>query len=167
MTSKAVRHRLSFMRNRFPKLLVLVGVLLLVSASVWAHHGTATSYDTKHVWSTWATVVEYRYLNPHPSLAFDRVDKNGNVEHWESEAGNNPSQLARAGWTKSRSAEALKPGTRVKLYLATALAGGHTAVVEKMENEKGEAIVSEKGEIAAIDLDGVPDGYQPKLGGGK
>ena len=155
------------MQTRFTKLLGLVAGLFLVSAAVWAHHGTATSYDSKHVWSTWATVVEYRYLNPHPSLAFDRTDKNGNVEHWESEAGNNPSQLARAGWTKSRSMNALKPGTRVKLYLSTALAGGHVAVVVKMENEKGEAIVSEKGDVAAIDLDGVPDGDQPKPRAGK
>jgi hypothetical protein len=155
------------MQNRFTKSLGLVVGLLLVSASVWAHHGTATSYDTKHVWSTWATVVEYRYLNPHPSLAFDRTDKDGKVEHWESEAGNNPSQLARAGWTKSRSTDALKPGTRVKLYLSTALNGGHVAVVVKMENEKGEAIASDKGDVAAIDLDGVPGGYQPKSGEGK
>ena len=155
------------MRNHVSKSFAFVAGLLLVSAPVWAHHGTATSYDTKHVWSTWATVVEYRYLNPHPSLAFDRTDKNGNVEHWESEAGNNPSQLARAGWTKSRAMEALKPGTRVKLYLSTALAGGHIAVVTKMENEKGEAIASEKGDVTAIDLDGVPDGYQPKRDGGK
>jgi len=156
-----------FMQNRFTKSLGFVAGLLLVSASVWAHHGTATSYDTKHVWSTWATVVEYRYLNPHPSLAFDRTDKDGNVEHWESEAGNNPSQLARAGWTKSRSMDALKPGTRVKLYLSTALNGGHVAVVVKMENEKGEAIASDKGDVAATDLDGVPGGYQPKSGGYK
>jgi len=155
------------MRNHLTKSFGLVAGLLLASASVWAHHGTATSYDTKHVWSTWATVVEYRYLNPHPSLAFDRTDKNGNVEHWESEAGNNPSQLARAGWTKSRSMAALKPGTRVKLYLATGLAGGRTAVVVKMENENGESIASDKGAVEAVDMDGVPGGYQPKPDGGK
>jgi hypothetical protein len=140
----------------------LVAGLFLISASVWAHHGTGTSYDTNHVWTTWATVVEYRYLNPHPSMAFDRTDKNGNVEHWESEAGNNPSQMARAGWTKSRSLAALKPGTRVKLYLSTALAGGYTAVVVKIEDEKGEPIASEKGNVSAVDMDGVPGGYQPK-----
>jgi hypothetical protein len=55
----------------------------------------------------------------------------------------------------------------VKLYLSTALNGGHVGVVVKMENEKGEAIASDKGDVAAIDLDGVPDGYQPKSGGGK
>jgi len=153
------------MRNHLTKCLGLVAGLFLVSTSVWAHHGTGTSYDTNHVWTTWATVVEYRYLNPHPSMLFDRTDKNGHVEHWESEAGSNPSMLARAGWTKSRSMEALKPGTRVKLYLATARVGGHTAVVMKMENEKGESIVSERGNVDAVDMDGVPDGYQPKPGG--
>jgi hypothetical protein len=152
------------MRSHLSKSFGLVAGLLLVSASVWAHHGTGTSYDTKHPWSTWATVVEYRYLNPHPSMSFDRTDKNGHVEHWDSEAGSNPSMLARAGWTKSRSLEALKPGTRVKLYLCTAWAGGYTAVVMKMENEKGESIVIEKGNVEAVDLDGVPGGYQPKPG---
>ena len=44
-------------------------------------------------------------------------------------------------WRNSSSVlEALKPGTRVKLYLCTGLAGGYTAVVMKMENEKGESI---------------------------
>lgn len=155
------------MRNYVTKSFWLLAGLLLISAPLWAHHGTGTSYDTKHVWTTWATVVEYRYLNPHPSLAFTRTDKNGNVEHWESEAGNNPSQLARAGWTKSRSLAAVPPGTRVKLYLSTARAGGYTAVVEKIENEKGESIVSDKGNIDAIDMDGVPGGYQPKPEEGK
>jgi len=141
---------------------LLCAGFLLMSATGSAHHGTGTSYDTKHVWSTWATVVEYRYLNPHPSLSFTRTDKNGSVEHWESEAGNNPSQLARAGWTKSRSLAAMKPGTRVKLYLSTARAGGFTAVVEKIESESRDSIVSDKGHMDAIDLDGVPGGYQPK-----
>src|SRR5258707_8313085 len=50
----------------------------------------------------------------------------------------NPSALARAGWTKSRSVEALKPGTRVKLYIGTSRVGGMSGIVMKIENEKGE-----------------------------
>ncbi len=156
------------MQSHVTKSFGLVAGLFLVSALAWAHHGTGTSYDTNHVWTTWATVVEFRYLNPHPSLQFERTDKNGKVERWESEAGDNPSQLARAGWTKSRSMEALKPGTRVKLYLSTARAGGYTAVVEKIENEKGEGILGERKEYpGAVDMDGVPGGYQPKSEGSK
>jgi hypothetical protein len=156
------------MRSCLTRSLGLVASLLVVSALIWAHHGTATSYDTDHVWTTWATVVEFRYLNPHPSLRFERKDKNGKVETWESEAGDNPSQLARAGWTKSRSMEALKPGTRVKLYLSTARAGGYVTVVEKFENEKGESILGERRDYPnAVDMDGVPGGWQPKPGDSK
>ena len=156
------------MRNHLTRSLGLVAGLLLVSALVWAHHGTGTSYDTEHVWTTWAKIVEFRYLNPHPSVRFERTDKNGKVEQWEAEAGDNPSQMARAGWTKSRSMEALQPGTRVKLYLCTGRVGGHVAVVMKFESEKGESILGERRDYPnAVDMDGVPDGWQPKAGGSK
>lgn len=155
------------MQNRFTGSFGLLACLLLASVPALAHHGTAVSYDTVNVWSTWATVTEFNYLNPHPSMTFDRTDKNGHVEHWVAEASSNPSQLARAGWTKSRCLEALKPGTRVKLYLGTSRVGGFSAVVLKIENEKGEGIASEGGSMKALDLDGVPGGYQPRPGDDK
>jgi len=153
------------MRNYPTKSSALIAGLLALSLSAWAHHGTALSYDTTHVWSTWATIVEFNYINPHPSLVFERTDKNGNVERWLAEGSNNPSQLARAGWTKSRSVEALKPGTRVKLYVATARAGGFVGVVMKIENEKGENLVGERTDLTAVDMEGVPGGYQPSRDG--
>jgi hypothetical protein len=55
----------------------------------------------------------------------------------------------------------LKPGTKVKLYVGTSLAGGFNGIVNRIENEKGEAIV-ETGEVRnAVDMEGVPGGYQP------
>jgi hypothetical protein len=163
LTSKTLHRRLVFMRNHFTKSFLLVASVLLISGSLWAHHGQGNSFDTTHMWTTWATIEEFSYINPHPALKFTRTDKNGNVEHWGSEVANNPSRLARVGWTKSRSMAALQPGTRVKLYLATALGGGYLAYVELIENEKGELICSEReNPIAAVDLDGVPGGYQPK-----
>jgi len=134
---------------------------VLICSAVWAHHGSAISYDTQHLWTTWATVTEFNYLNPHPSMNFDRLDNKGNVEHWVSELLTNPSALARAGWTKSRSVEALKPGTRVKLYIGTSRVGGFSGIVMKIENEKGENIVGERGDVTAVDKDGVPGGLQP------
>ena len=94
-------------------------------------------------------------------MTFDRTDKNGKVEHWDSELLTNPSALARAGWTKSRSVEALKPGTKVKLYIGTSRIGGFSGIVMKLENEKGENIVGERDKVTAVDLDGVPGGLQP------
>jgi len=135
--------------------------LLLSSGEALAHHGSAISYDTAHLWTTWAIVTEFNYLNPHPSMTFDRTTKDGNVEHWVSELLTNPSALARAGWTKSRSVEALKPGTRVKLYIGTSRVGGLSGIVIKIENEKGENIVGERANMTGVDMDGVPGGLQP------
>jgi hypothetical protein len=135
--------------------------LLLASASGWAHHGSAISYDTAHLWTTWGTVTEFNYLNPHPSMTWERTTKDGKVEHWVSELLTNPSMLVRAGWTKSRSNEALKPGTRVKLYVGTSRAGGFSGIIMKIENEKGESIVGERTNAVGVDMDGVPGGLQP------
>ena len=148
------------MRIAFRVVPLLVVLLPAVAA---AHHGSALSYDTINLWTTWATVTEFNYLNPHPTMTFERKTKDGKVEKWVSELLTNPSVLVRAGWTKARSNEALKPGTRVKLYLGTSRAGGHSAIVMKIENEKGENIVGDRADVKAVaDLDGVPDGLQPK-----
>jgi hypothetical protein len=141
--------------------LALAAALVLFSGLALAHHGSGISYDTGHLWSTWATVTQFNYLNPHPSMTFDRTTKDGKVEHWQSELLTNPSALVRAGWTKSRSIEALKPGTRVKLFIGTSRAGGLDGIVMKIENEKGENVVGERGNVTAVDLDGVPRGLQP------
>jgi hypothetical protein len=150
------------MVHRVAKLFLLAGSLLVVSGALWAHHGEGNSYETTHMWTTWATVEEFDYINPHPAMKFSRTDKNGNVEHWAAEVDNNPSRLSRAGWTKSRSMAALQPGTRVKLTLGTAKIGGYLAYVRLIQSETGDFICSEKEQaLPAEDLDGVPGGYQP------
>ena len=140
---------------------LLTLVLLMTGATLSAHHGSAISYDTAHLWTTWATVTQFNYLNPHPSMKFDRTLKDGTVEHWDSELLTNPSALARAGWTKSRSIEALKPGTRVKLYVGTSRVGGFSGIVMKIENEQGENVVGERSNVTGVDKEGVAGGLQP------
>src|SRR5579864_7427584 len=155
------------MRNRLTSALGLGAAFLLICTPLLAHHGSAISYDTQHLWTTWATVTEFNYLNPHPSMTFERTTKDGKVEHWVSELLTNPSALARAGWTKSRSVEALKSGTRVKLWIGTSRVGGLSGIVMKIENEKGENIVGERADLTGVDRDGVPGGLQPSTEGKK
>jgi len=147
--------------NTTRTLLAVAATLLLFIRPAAAHHGSAISYDTTHLWSTWATVTAFSYQNPHPTMTFDRMTKDGMVEHWVSELLTNPSVLARAGWTRGKSVEALKAGTRVKLYVGTSRAGGHSGIVMKIENEQGENIVGDRSDVKAVDLDGVPNGLQP------
>jgi len=142
----------------------LVALLsLLLPGVVWAHHGSGISYDVAHLWTTWATVAEFNYKNPHPTMTWDRKLKDGTGEHWTTELLTAPAPLVRAGWTRGRSEEALKPGTRVKVYVGTARAGGTSGIVMRVENEKGEELLSGMGRPApqAVDMEGVPMGLQP------
>jgi len=139
----------------------LLAGLGLTAPPAHAHHGSSISYDTANLWTTWATIEQFNYLNPHPTMAFDRVVEDGVVEHWVAELLTNPSVMARAGWTRGRTLAALAPGTRVKLLLATSRAGGFSGIVLKIENEAGEIIGGGRPGGDGVDLDGVPGGLQP------
>ena len=143
--------------------LATVAALLVASATAWAHHGSGISYDTANLWTTWVTVTQFNYQNPHPTMTFDRTLKNGEVEHWVSEVLTNPSMMARQGWTRGRTLEALAPGKRAKLTLGTSRAGGLSAIVMRIETEAGE-VVGGSADREGTDLDGVARGLQPKPG---
>jgi len=139
----------------------IVASLLVAAQTAWSHHGSSISYDTANLWTTWATVTQFNYLNPHPTITFDRAVRDGGVEHWVGELLTNPSVMARQGWTRRRTLDALAPGTRVKVTLATSRAGGFSGIVMRIEDETGEPIGGGRGGPAAADLDGVPGGLQP------
>ena len=101
-------------------------------------------------------------MNPHPTMTFDRTVDGGKVEHWVAELLTNPSMMARQGWTKGRTFDALRPGARVKLYLATSRAGGFSAIVMKIEDESGQTVAGAGRDLMAVDLDGKPGGLQPE-----
>jgi len=124
-----------------------LGVLfvLALTAPMFAHHGSGISYDMEHLWTTKATVTEFKYANPHPWLEFDRVNDKGEKEHWTAELITNPTFLLRAGWTKARSLEALKPGTVVELTLGTARVGGLNGCIRTIRSETGELLVNSGG----------------------
>lgn len=144
-----------------PKLVHLVWLLCCLALPAAAHHGSSISYDTTKLWTTWATVTQFNYMNPHPTMTFERTVEGGVVEAWVSELLTNPSMLARQGWTKGKSLEALAPGTRVKLTLGTSRAGGYSGIVMSIETESGERIGGGR-PMEVPDLDGVPGGLQPE-----
>ena len=121
--------------------LAAAAILFVISSTSFAHHGTAISYDKTKQFVTKAVVTEFRYANPHPTLFFDVTDEKGKVVHWVSEMQTNISYLVRAGWTKKRSEDAMKPGTRVTLTVQPSTAGGPSGLVMKIEDEKGQELI--------------------------
>jgi hypothetical protein len=114
---------------------------LTMTVVVTAHHGTTINYDRSKQWTAKVTVVEFRYVNPHAQLFFDRRKDDGTLEHFSGELLPNPAQLTRNGWSRKRTAEAIQPGMTVTVTVAPARAGGDTVLVLRIENEKGEELL--------------------------
>ena len=72
-----------------------VGLLVLMSAPVWAHH-SAAMFEEKKTITVEGVVKEFQYTNPHSWLLVDVKDKSGKVTTWGFEA-EGPSTLQRAG----------------------------------------------------------------------
>jgi hypothetical protein len=143
------------------KLVNMAWLLCCLALPAAAHHGSSISYDTTKLWTTWATVKQFNYMNPHPTMTFERTVEGGVVEPWVSELLTNPSVMARQGWTKSKTMEAMAPGKRVKLWLGTSRAGGYSGIVMMIEDENG-VVIGGGRPMEAPDLDGVPGGLQPE-----
>jgi hypothetical protein len=138
------------------RLLILSAALTIVSIPMLAHHGTGVSYDQSKAFTVKATVTDFKYINPHPSLYFDVKDEKGNVVHWSGEIAPNAAQLQQEGWGRKRSEAALAPGTEVTLTIAPSRAGTPVGLINKIVNAKGEILLG---------LTGAPLGGAPPTGG--
>ena len=122
----------------------LLGAWLAVAPlTAVAHHGTLVSYDRDQQWTREVVVTRFNYANPHPQIFFDVAEESGNVVHWSGELLPNPAGLLRVGWTKSRSLQALAPGTKINITIAPARAGGVVGLVLRMRNLEGADLVSD------------------------
>ena len=79
--------------------------LLLGAAPLFAHHGTAGSYDQNKVVKLNGTVKEFRWRNPHSALFVEAKDGAGKAQLYTLEMGS-PNTLVKFGYTR----ETFKPG---------------------------------------------------------
>ena len=130
-------------RNKLLAALQVTVGLLAASIPMFAHHGRAGAYDTKHAATSKATVTDVMYANPHVQLSFDTKDGQGKVTHWSGEM-TDIGQLTRAGWGRKRFLGALKPGTTITVTYQIATSpqppGTGVALVMKIQDEKGDVV---------------------------
>ncbi len=90
----------------------LAGMLLapLVSAPGAAHHSYAM-FDMQKTVALQATVVRFKWQNPHAFIEADATARGG-TERWSIEM-TSPNNLAQEGWKRT----SLKPGDRVTIYV--------------------------------------------------
>jgi hypothetical protein len=99
------------MKKMLASLAMLSG-FVMVSGSLFAHHGTGSSYDMHKTIVVKGVVTEFAYTNPHSQLYFDVTDDKGNVVHWATEM-SNPFNLQSHGHTRKELSEKFAPGTTV------------------------------------------------------
>jgi uncharacterized protein DUF6152 len=109
--------------KRIPMAVLLIH--LMAAASLFAHHGTAASYDhTKQVKLT-GIVTEFVWANPHAQLHFDVKDAKGAVVNWGGEC-QSPGVLARQGYNKKM----FKAGDEVVLTVYPSKVGAPVGEVD-------------------------------------
>jgi len=109
MASGRRYRRLLVNRKSLGALLLLV--ISLISAPLFAHHGNAGVDMTKKV-VVKGVVTDWRWQNPHSILKFDVKADDGSIVHWSAET-NNPADMAEKGW----SAKSIKIGDEVTVTL--------------------------------------------------
>jgi Family of unknown function (DUF6152) len=97
-------------RKLMPIFVVAVGLLIL-SPSLFPHHGAA-SFDTSKKVIVKGTVVEWFWANPHCFLRFDVKGEDGQTVQWVVETQSGPN-ITPLGYTK----QTFKPGDEVTVTL--------------------------------------------------
>ena len=92
-------------------------VVLVLSGTVFAHHGTP-AYENKVTELKGATVTRFAWSNPHALIDFDAKDANGKVQHWVVETAA-PQALILVGWSKT----SLVPGDMITVYVFASKTG--------------------------------------------
>lgn len=118
------------MRNKVLLSLIAVGIVLTLSAPVFAHHGSA-AYETSKTITITGTVTDFQFVNPHVLISLDAKDPaTGKMGKWQGEL-TSPNHLARAGWTKST----LRPGDQVTIIGGPAKSGSTTMWIRKVQKD--------------------------------
>jgi hypothetical protein len=93
----------------------IAGVLALMLAAAAPAHHSQSEFDFRQVVTVEGAVVKLDWRSPHARLFVDRVNGNGETEHWDFELPS-PTTLMRRGWKR----DSLKPGETVTVVGARA-----------------------------------------------
>ena len=96
--------------------------LLLIGASVQAHHAFSAEFDANRPVRLQGKITKMEWINPHAWIHLDVEKDDGTVESWMVEAGP-PGVLVRRGWSR----DSVLPGTTVLVEGYQAIDGAFRA----------------------------------------
>src|SRR5437867_3274037 len=121
--------------NRRLMIVVTLSAVLLIAASVYAHHSTAM-YDSEHRITINGTVKKFDWTNPHAFIYLEVKDeKSGQMVEWEVEM-MSLNHLRSYGWTS----KTVKAGDIVSCTGAPAKSGAPSMIANRMKLADGREI---------------------------
>lgn len=96
------------MKEKYPILTVVIGVLLLAAVPVAAHHAFGAEFDRDAPIRLEGKIVRLEWVNPHTWIHMEVVNDDGSPEVWMVEGGT-PNTLLRRGLRR----DCLTPGTEI------------------------------------------------------
>jgi hypothetical protein len=148
------------MRVKSVVILTVFFSLLVVSASLFAHHGTGISYDMHKVVVLKGVVTKFAESNPHSQLYFDVTGDKGEVIHWAAEM-RNPRNLSSYGYTYKFLQEKFAPGAQITVTGNPSKAGAPVLVFGRAVTADGWCLCNHQGGIGS-DAPGVVGGGIPE-----
>jgi uncharacterized protein DUF6152 len=106
-----------------------LGVLVL-GATIEAHHAISAIYDNSKPITLRGTVTEFQFVNPHPFVMMEVGDERGQAQTWQLEM-DNRFELVAIGMT----ADSLKKGDRVVVTGGPARARSNGLYVLRLDRE--------------------------------
>lgn len=95
------------MKRSLARIAAAGSALLLLSVSLFAHHGTSR-YDLDKTITLSGTVTGFDWGNPHCLVHMDVKDTGGQIQHWTLELAS-PFTMSHEGWKK----DSLKAGDEI------------------------------------------------------
>jgi hypothetical protein len=133
------------------KLAALCGFVvgfLFFGSPLFAHHGTAVSYDIHKVIVLKGTVIHFVYSNPHSQLYFDVTDPQGKVVHWAAEM-RSPQNLRSFGHSQKELNGKLAPGAAITVTGNPSKSGAPVLVFGKAVLDDGWCLCNHEGGVGS------------------
>lgn len=126
----------------------VVASVLIFGVPLFAHHGTAVSYDIHKVIILKGTVTRFVYSNPHSQLYFDVTDADGKVVHWAAEM-RSPQNLRSFGHSQKELNGKLAPGAAITVTGNPSKSGAPVLVFGKAVLDDGWCLCNHEGGVGS------------------
>jgi hypothetical protein len=108
----------------------LTAGVLVLGATIDAHHAISAIYDNSKPMTVRGTVTEFQFINPHPFVMMEVVDERGRAQTWQLEM-DNRFELVAIGMT----ADSIKRGDHVVVTGGPARSRSNGLYVLRLDRE--------------------------------